>query len=195
MLGMPIEKRVIILVGAMGVGKDTTLVKLIDRYGIGKVVSYTTRPARISEINFSDYHFITTDEFITKIKNNEFLEYNTYKLPGNPIWYYGIGNREFDAMVTSGKPFGIVVELNGLKEVLNKYSGNCTVVLLNIDEETSKQRVNKRKEYTPKQYRSRYNIDLLKNQELTELADIIIDTSNISSDEVAKKIGMTIGLE
>lgn len=44
------------------------------------VVSYTTRPKRIGEVDGIDYHFITEDDFFNKQKENFFAEVKSYEV-------------------------------------------------------------------------------------------------------------------
>ena len=64
----------IILVGASATGKSVVVKRMQELYGIEKVVTYTTRLMRMGEINGLDYHFISKEEFCSKIENNFFLE-------------------------------------------------------------------------------------------------------------------------
>ena len=43
-----------------------------------KVVTYTTRPMRVGEVNHIDYHFVSKEEFIEKANNNFFIETACY---------------------------------------------------------------------------------------------------------------------
>ena len=50
----------IILVGASATGKSVVVKKMKDLFNVEKLVTYTTRPMRVGEVNDIDYHFITT---------------------------------------------------------------------------------------------------------------------------------------
>lgn len=95
----------IILIGASATGK-TEVGKLLDsKYDIMKVVTYTTRPIRVGEVDGVDYHFLTKEEFI-ELKDNDFffewMEYNDN--------YYGTSRESliFDSY--------LIVDFNGLKK-------------------------------------------------------------------------------
>ena len=71
----------IILVGASASGKTEIANILIKKYGYEKMVTATTRPMRVNEVNKVDYFLLTEEEFKVKEENKEFLEtieYNGY---------------------------------------------------------------------------------------------------------------------
>ena len=64
------------LVGPSGSGKTTLANFLLSKYSnfFEFSVSSTTRTKRISEINGTDYNFITREDFLLKIQKNDFIE-------------------------------------------------------------------------------------------------------------------------
>lgn len=76
--------KVIAICGEAGSGKDTLARELIEATGWNGIVSCTTRPPREGEINGINYHFLTNDEFVLKIVNNEMLEATIFN-----DWCYG----------------------------------------------------------------------------------------------------------
>ena len=69
----------VLLSGVSGAGKDTIKKELIKRMGnVTSMPSYTDRKPREGEENGKIYHFITTEEFEKKIKENEFYEYSVH---------------------------------------------------------------------------------------------------------------------
>ena len=62
----------IILVGASASGKTEVAKYLIKNYGFEKVVTFTTRVKRPSEIDKIDYNFVTKDQFL-KLKDENFF--------------------------------------------------------------------------------------------------------------------------
>ena len=59
----------IILVGPSASGKTEIVKYLIKYFSYTKFVTTTTRNIRVNEINGIDYNFISTTEFLDKIKN------------------------------------------------------------------------------------------------------------------------------
>jgi guanylate kinase len=53
---------------------------MIERFPhVYYIVSSTTRPPRVNEIDNKDYHFITNKEFLNKIIHNEMLEWTQFR--------------------------------------------------------------------------------------------------------------------
>ena len=83
------ESVLLILSSPSGAGKTSLSKKIkkeIKNFEIS--VSHTTRKPRKDEINGKDYHFISQEEFLKKINNNEFYEYA--KIYDN---YYGTSKK------------------------------------------------------------------------------------------------------
>ena len=78
--------KVIAISGKSAVGKDTWLQLMLQhlKNQVHESISHTTRPPREGEVNGKNYYFITTEDFLTKLNNNQMLEWATYR-----DWYYG----------------------------------------------------------------------------------------------------------
>lgn len=76
------------LVGKSATGKTFWADHLYNSFDFpgtrDKLISYTTRPPRVNELNGKDYYFVSWSEFEDMKNNNEFLETTYYK-----GWYYG----------------------------------------------------------------------------------------------------------
>lgn len=97
----------IILVGESGSGKSSIEKVLVEKYGFEKVVTCTTRPMRPGEVDGVDYHFLSYQVFMRKVRNCEFAEFAEYR-----DWYYGTLKRDCD-----GKNKVLVCTPNGLKKM------------------------------------------------------------------------------
>ena len=63
----------VILSGVSGAGKDTIKKELIKRMdNVISLPSFTSRQPREDEEEGIQYHFITREEFLEKVHNNEF---------------------------------------------------------------------------------------------------------------------------
>ncbi len=77
----------LVLTGPTGVGKDTTMGKVLRKYSeMERIISVTTRGIReeYGEVHGEDYIFIDPREFLEMVEGEKFLETNKY---GND--YYG----------------------------------------------------------------------------------------------------------
>jgi guanylate kinase len=72
-----------VLIGESGCGKTTTAMEL-ERLGLDRVVTCTTRPMREGEVDGKDYNFMSDEEFINDEKKGLFVETATFR-----GWHYG----------------------------------------------------------------------------------------------------------
>lgn len=125
----------IALVGKAASGKDFLRKRLMDtgfRYG----VSHTTRQPREGEVDGKDYHFVTTDEFISLIDEGKMIEYQEFN-----GWYYGMTIdtwRNADVVILNAE----AVDL--LDKDLRK---ECTVIYLDIPRSVREQRMLQRNDH------------------------------------------------
>ncbi len=69
----------IILTGKTASGKDTIKSALLKRYpNLHKVITTTSRAIRPNEVLETDHHFLSREEFESKIKAGQFAEYVQY---------------------------------------------------------------------------------------------------------------------
>jgi guanylate kinase len=72
-----------VLIGESGCGKTTTAMEL-EKLGLDRVVTCTTRPMREGEVDGKDYNFMSDEEFINDEKKGLFIETATFR-----GWHYG----------------------------------------------------------------------------------------------------------
>ena len=88
-------------------------------------VSCTTRPKRNYEKDGINYYFLTEDEFKTKIKNNELLEYE--EVHG---YYYGTLINTLKNAISSKELMLFDVDVNGAMSIKKKYPKNTLTVFI-----------------------------------------------------------------
>ena len=113
-------KRVILL-GRAATGKDF-LRKHLQEAGLDFQVSYTTRPARMHEINGKDYFFITQEEFQQLTEQKAWHEHVVFN-----DWHYGTLKSQF-----SGTNRLFIMSPNGLQHLTPGERKESLVVYLNI---------------------------------------------------------------
>lgn len=89
---------ILVISGPSGVGKDTIIRLLVDKYGLQKLPAYTTRPRRPTEIDGTDYHFISHEAFQTLEIDRPLFD--RIEVSGN---YYGTPVEEFEKVIEEGK--------------------------------------------------------------------------------------------
>ncbi|EIW68942.1 hypothetical protein TREMEDRAFT_62655 [Tremella mesenterica DSM 1558] len=69
--------RPLVVCGPSGTGKSTLLTALFALYPntFGFSVSHTTRAPRAGETNGKEYHFVSKEEFMSRVEKGEFLEW------------------------------------------------------------------------------------------------------------------------
>ena len=85
----------IILTGYSSAGKDKVKNILTKMFNYKPIVSHSTRPKRIKEVNHKDYHFVTEAEF-NDILFLETRSYDTIFEGINQTWFYGTSLKELD---------------------------------------------------------------------------------------------------
>jgi guanylate kinase len=126
----------VILCGAGASGKDYIGKQLISKYGYKYSVSCTTRPPRSTEKDGVDYHFITLEDFQTKIKNGEFKEYNVFK----ENWHYGTLNTEFEQATL------FIMTPSGVRALTEEERKQFIIIYFNTPEEVRRERLKMRKD-------------------------------------------------
>ena len=125
----------IVLIGKTCSGK-TTIANELKKLGFHKIVTTTSRCKRDGEAQDIDYHFVSTDGFINKINNNEFVEWKSY-ITKEGIWYYGTTYEELDR--ADDKSI-LIITPDGLKELLDK-GYNITSIYIYANNNTIKKRL------------------------------------------------------
>ncbi|KAJ1948890.1 guanylate kinase [Linderina pennispora] len=106
-----VSKKPIVIYGPSGTGKSTLLKRLFADYpsDFGFSVSNTTRQPRAGEVDGKDYHFLTREQFIAAVNNNEFIEHAEFS--GN---MYGTTIQSVKDVATSGKTCILDIDTQGV---------------------------------------------------------------------------------
>lgn len=167
----------LILVGPSASGKTEATKILIEKYNLKKLVTYTTRNMRVHEVNGKDYHFISKEEFMDKIKNNFFIEYVEYN--GN---FYGTSKAD----LSSDKV--VILEPAGVRAYVEKAKDLIKICYLRTSIEYRLRRMIERLDEPIEIEKRIKSDDLIFNKELETLADWVIDSNEISLDDLTDKI-------
>jgi guanylate kinase len=105
--------KVFVITGPSGVGKGTLIEKLLEGTPeLELAVSATTREPRPGEVKGRDYHFLTPDEFESRVKAGNFLEHADYS--GNR---YGTLREEVERRLGEGRSVVLEIEVQGARQV------------------------------------------------------------------------------
>jgi len=164
----------LVLLGPSASGKTESAKIMINRYPISRVVTCTTRPKRINEIDGFDYRFFSIDEFRQKEASGYFIETAEYNdnLYGTPK--DELADDKF-----------IILEPQGLKSFLDLNPCPIVAIYLKTDEavriQRMKERKDKIKDINHRILSDREDFDL---KNITGL-DLIIDTTDITLSDLA----------
>jgi guanylate kinase len=132
------EKRIFILAGPSGSGKNTILKKLlgIKNLNLSRVVTCTARPKREDEEEGVDHFFVSKDEFIEKIDAGDFFEYEN--VHGH---LYGILKSSFK----KNKNYLLEIDIRGALSV-KKLFPNAKIIFIDSSKKSLILRLQKRGE-------------------------------------------------
>ena len=120
-------KNFIIISAPSGSGKTSICKRILNQdKSIEFSVSCTTRTKRSQEKNGIDYVFLSQDEFIKKINNNEFVEWE--KIHGN--FYYGTLKKTLDNAINSKTKLLLELDVKGAKKIMKTFPNNHLSVFI-----------------------------------------------------------------
>lgn len=118
---------VLIVAAPSGAGKTTLVRHLLEHYPqLEFSVSACNRQQRVGEVNGKDYYFISTDEFLEKVRNEEFVEYEEV-YPGQ---YYGTLKSELKRIWSHGRVVLFDVDVRGGLELKVKFAEKALALFI-----------------------------------------------------------------
>lgn len=142
----------IVISGPSGAGKGTICKALLEKHKeIQLSVSATTRPPREGEVDGINYHFLTKENFLQRVSENDFLEYA--EVYGN---YYGTPKSNVEEILDSGKDVILEIDIQGALKVKEQSEDGVFIFILPPSMEELKQRIIKRGSETPESLMTRF---------------------------------------
>ncbi len=127
--------KLIVFSAPSGSGKTTIVKHLLqqEELNLEFSISATSREKRGDEVDGKDYYFLSTKEFKTKIKNEEFLEWEEVYRDN----FYGTLKSEVERIWAKGKHVIFDIDVSGGLRIKRKYPEKALAVFVkppSIDE-------------------------------------------------------------
>ena len=123
------EKRgkLVIFAAPSGAGKSSIVNYLLPKFpSLSFSISATSRQPRGTEQNGKDYFFLSTEEFLTKIKNKELLEWEEVY----PSAFYGTLQSEVEQIWAEGKVVVFDIDVVGAINLKKQYGDNALAIFV-----------------------------------------------------------------
>jgi guanylate kinase len=115
-----------ILSAPSGAGKSTLTAKLLEEdKNIHLSVSYTTRAARVGEVDGRNYHFVDKARFMGMLERGEFLE--SAEVHGN---HYGTSHAWIRAQRAAGHDILLEIDWQGAQQVRRIFTDTIGIFIL-----------------------------------------------------------------
>lgn len=165
----------IVLSGPSGVGKGTVRKAVFSRPDakFEYSISMTTRKPREGEVDGVDYFFKTREEFQQLIREGKLLEYAEYV--GN---YYGTPIDYVKETLASGKDVFLEIEVQGAKQVREKFPDGLFIFLMPPTLDELKKRIIGRGTESVELIHNRMEA-AKKEIELTGMYDYIVENDDV----------------
>lgn len=179
--------KLIIISGPSGAGKGTVVKELLKIYEENKdkvylSISATTRDIREGELDGVSYYFIKEAEFLNKIKEGDFLEYNQY---GTGKYYGTLKSKVLEHLKTGDVI--LEIDINGYKQVMNNYQGALGIFIAPPSIEELENRLRGRGTETEENIKKR--LETAKNElENKDIYKYIVVNEDNKSHEAAEEI-------
>ena len=113
------EGKLIVFSAPSGSGKTTIVKHLLgkEKLNLAFSISATSREKRGDEIHAKDYYYLTAKEFKTKIKNDEFLEWEEVYRDN----FYGTLKSEVERLWAQGKHVIFDIDVSGGLRIKRKF--------------------------------------------------------------------------
>lgn len=116
--------KLFVISGPSGTGKGTIVKELVERTDIMVSVSMTTRNPRAGEVEGVNYYFVSKEDFIKKISEDEFLEYA--EVYGN---YYGTPKSKVNQKLEEGTDVVLEIDIQGALNVKKAFP-ECILIFV-----------------------------------------------------------------
>lgn len=179
---------VLVLSGPSGAGKSSLISKISNEIGDYYFsISTTTRPIREGEVDGVDYHFVSREEFIKDIEDDNFLEHAV--VHGN---YYGTSIKPVRQALSEGKLVLFDIDVQGNTAIKNRLGDITTSVFITPPTLSElKHRLEKRSTDSQEIIDGRIKMAKREIQRMSEYEFLIVNDDLDVAADVLKQIAIT----
>jgi guanylate kinase len=150
--------KLILISAPSGGGKNAVIRALVNIFPrSGQLVTTTTRPPRVNEVEGKDYYYISKEEFRKKLDQGDFLEYNEYA--DN---YYGTERKKLQACLKKYQIVFSQAEVNGKHGLDRQGIKHLSIFLLPESLDVLEKRIRARGGVSPEYMKMR--LEIAKNE-------------------------------
>ena len=121
---------IFVFTGPDGSGRRTVADMVGATLGIKKVLSYTTRQPRPTEVDGQDYHFVSVDSFLKAKDDGDFVE--TVNHNGN---WYGIKLKNIVELLADNDFVYLIISASGARVLKQTFGEKVTRIFIYADRE------------------------------------------------------------
>lgn len=120
--------KLVLFTAPSGAGKTTIVRHILSKYEeVAFSISATTRKKRPHEEDGKDYYFLSKHDFLERVKNEEFLEWQeVYEAQ-----YYGTLRSEIERLWKKGKHIIFDIEVKGATNIKKAYPDQTLAIFIN----------------------------------------------------------------
>ncbi|NDI36388.1 guanylate kinase [Chengkuizengella sediminis] len=122
------KEMIFVFTGPDGSGRKTVADMVGTTLGIKKVISYTSREKRPSEVDGQDYHFISRKQFEEGINNKEFVEVTD--IDGN---FYGIKGLDIEQEFKNNDFIYLILNSAGARTLKKLFGEKVSRLFIYVD--------------------------------------------------------------
>jgi len=179
---------VFIISAPSGSGKSTLVNRLMQEVpNLCFSISYTTRAPRGHEVQGTNYHFTSRNDFEERLRNDEFLEHAD--VFGN---YYGTHRSELEMARSHGKDLVLDIDVQGAAQLKKSIPDAVTIFVLAPSRQILEHRLRYRGEDSDEVIRRRL-ADAAREIRNYDLYDYVLINEDI--DESARTLGSIVRAE
>lgn len=123
----------LILVGPSASGKTEIAKALVEQFQFKKIITTTTRPKRVFEVDDVDYHFISEETFNVLKASNAFVETSLYQ-----GYQYGLQKKD---VITYGI---VILDPNGANTIYSNLPNESFIIYVEANEHIRQYRMRNR---------------------------------------------------